>query len=150
MTVPKLRGWDKDNEEWVENFFLEKDGSIYVREEKCGCGSLYCHECKELSLTAYRGELIIMYFTGIKDKKDDEIFDGDIVRTTRFCKRVYEDVGLYEYRQDFTGVVKQLEGVWVIDIGCEVLPLWTETGKNLVIGNIYEHKHLLEEIIYET
>lgn len=46
--------------------------------------------------------------------------------------------GFYEYDKEIIGVVKQLEGAWVIDTGSEAVYLWTEIEENEVIGNVYE------------
>ncbi|VNN24870.1 YopX protein [Streptococcus pneumoniae] len=69
-----------------------------------------------------------------------EIFEGDIVRTTRFLGRADEIGGFYEYDKEFIGIVKQLEGSWVIDTGSDAVCLWTEIEENEIIGNIYENK----------
>ncbi|MDS9073732.1 YopX family protein, partial [Streptococcus pneumoniae] len=45
-----------------------------------------------------------------------------------------------EYEKDYVGVVKVLEGSWVIDTGSVAVCLWTEIEENEIIGNIYENK----------
>ncbi|HGR2625189.1 TPA: YopX family protein [Streptococcus pneumoniae] len=82
----------------------------------------------------------LMQSTGLKDKNGKEIFEGDIVRTTRFLGRADEIGGFYEYDKEFIGIVKQLEGSWVIDTGSDAVCLWTEIEENEIIGNIYENK----------
>lgn len=67
-------------------------------------------------ITAYPDEIELMQSTGLKDKNGKEIFEGDIVRTTRFLGRADEIGGFYEYEKDYVGVVKVLEGSWVIDV----------------------------------
>ncbi|HET0618783.1 TPA: YopX family protein, partial [Streptococcus pneumoniae] len=85
-------------------------------------------------------EIELMQSTGLKDKNGKEIFEGDIVRTTRFLGRADEIGGFYEYDKEFIGIVKQLEGSWVIDTGSDAVCLWTEIEENEIIGNIYENK----------
>ncbi|HEW3190742.1 TPA: hypothetical protein V0S98_002064 [Streptococcus pneumoniae] len=92
---------------------------------------IYCYDFDEIEL---------MQSTGLKDKNDKEIFEGDIVRTTRFLGRADEIGGFYEYDKEFIGIVKQLEGSWVIDTGSDAVCLWTEIEENEIIGNIYENK----------
>ncbi|CAG5561265.1 TPA: hypothetical protein VUN51_001223 [Streptococcus pneumoniae] len=92
---------------------------------------IYCYDFDEIEL---------MQSTGLKDKNGKEIFEGDIVRTTRFLGRADEIGGFYEYEKEFIGIVKQLEGSWVIDTGSDAVCLWTEIEENEIIGNIYENK----------
>lgn len=95
-------------------------------------------------ITAYPDDIELMQSTGLKDKNGKEIFEGDIVRTTRFLGRADEIGGFYEYDKEFIGIVKQLEGFWVIDTGSDAVCLWTEIEENEIIGNIYENKEFLE------
>ena len=70
-------------------------------------------------------DIKLMQSTGLTDKNGKEIFDGDIVRTTRFLGRADEIGGFYEYEKDYVGVVKVLEGSWVIDTGSVAGRLWS-------------------------
>ncbi|HES9555866.1 TPA: hypothetical protein VPL04_001926 [Streptococcus pneumoniae] len=96
---------------------------------------IYCYNPDEIEL---------MQSTGLKDKNGKEIFEGDIVRTTRFLGRADEIGGFYEYEKDYVGVVKVLEGSWVIDTGSVAVRLWSEIDESEVLGNIYENPELLE------
>ncbi|HFN7454975.1 TPA: YopX family protein [Streptococcus pneumoniae] len=95
-------------------------------------------------ITAYPDEIELMQSTGFKDKNGKEIFEGDIVRTTRFLGRADEIGGFYEYEKDYVGVVKVLEGSWVIDTGSVAVRLWSELDESEVLGNIYENLEFLE------
>ncbi|HGL2090203.1 TPA: YopX family protein [Streptococcus pneumoniae] len=86
---------------------------------------IYCYDFDEIEL---------MQSTGLKDKNGKEIFEGDIVRTTRFLGRADEIGGFYEYDKEFIGIVKQLEGSWVIDTGSDAVCLWTEIEENEIIN----------------
>lgn len=90
----------------------------------------------------------IMRFTDVFDNSEPrkEIFEGDIVKTTRFFGRADEVGGFYEYDKEIIGVVKQLEGAWVIDTGSEAVNLWTEIEENEVIGNVYEQPDYLRGV----
>lgn len=89
-------------------------------------------------MSVNQDEVILMQSTGLKDKNGTEVFEGDIVKTTRFFGRADEVSGFYEYDKEIIGVVKQLEGTWVIDTGSETVDLWTEIEENSVIGNVCE------------
>ncbi|COD10039.1 phage protein [Streptococcus pneumoniae] len=95
-------------------------------------------------ITAYPDEIELMQSTGLKDKNGKEIFEGDIVRTTRFLGRADEIGGFYEYEKDYVGVVKVLEGSWVIDTGSVAVRLWSEIDESEVLGNIYENLEFLK------
>lgn len=110
-----------------------------------GCQHSDCDTCHD----EYDWEQCeIMRFTDILDNSEPrkEIFEGDIVKTTRFFGRADEVGGFYEYDKEIIGVVKQLEGAWVIDTGSEAVNLWTEIEENEVIGNVYERPEYLKGI----
>lgn len=109
-----------------------------------GCQHSDCDTCHD----EYDWEQCeIMRFTDILDNSEPrkEIFEGDIVKTTRFFGRADEVGGFYEYDKEIIGVVKQLEGAWVIDTGNDAVLLWTEIEENEVIGNVYEQPEYLKK-----
>lgn len=124
---PKFRAWNSETKE-IEVFKTYEEISELF-----------------LVLSADDGFYSIMQSTGLKDKNDKEIFEGDIVRTTRFLGRADEIGGFYEYEKDYVGVVKVLEGSWVIDTGIVAVRLWSEIDESEVLGNIYENPELLED-----
>ncbi|HES9641427.1 YopX family protein [Streptococcus pneumoniae] len=119
---------DYENEEIVTQQIYFENGLPDDRD-------IYCYNPDEIEL---------MQSTGLKDKNGKEIFEGDIVRTTRFLGRADEIGGFYEYEKDYVGVVKVLEGSWVIDTGSVAVRLWSEIDESEVLGNIYENPELLE------
>jgi hypothetical protein len=112
-------------------------------------GNVYANDSKKLTCNNLKGWSIddeyLMQSTGLVDKNGKEIFEGDIVKTTRFFGRADEVGGFYEYDKEIIGVVKQLEGAWVIDTGSEAVNLWTEIEENEVIGNVYEQPEYLKK-----
>lgn len=132
--IPKFRAWLK-KEQKMDN---EIDHISWLEDE------LYCIG-DGITYMVSAEDLVLMQSTGLKDKNGKEIFDGDIVRTTRFLGRADEIGGFYEYEKDYVGVVKVLEGSWVIDTGSVAVRLWSETDENEIIGNIYENPELLED-----
>ncbi|APD21942.1 hypothetical protein IPP15_00028 [Streptococcus phage IPP15] len=119
---------DYENEEIVTQQIYFENGLPDDRD-------IYCYNPDEIEL---------MQSTGLKDKNGKEIFEGDIVRTTRFLGRADEIGGFYEYEKDYVGVVKVLEGSWVIDTGSVAVRLWSEIDESEVLGNIYENLEFLK------
>lgn len=125
--IPKFRAWDKET------------------KSMNGMAEIYRNRNQEIELHPRDKNIILMQSTGLVDKNGKEIFDGDIVRTTRFLGRADEIGGFYEYEKDYVGVVKVLEGSWVIDTGIVAVRLWSEIDESEVLGNIYENPELLED-----
>lgn len=131
--IPKFRAWDSWRKRMsvVDRIYIDTKG-VRLYDDF----GEYWRDFRDVEL---------MQSTGIRDKNGKEIFDGDIVRTTRFFGRADEVGGFYEYDKEIIGVVKQLEGAWVIDTGSEAVNLWTEIEENEVIGNVYEQPEYLKK-----
>jgi len=140
--TPRYRAWHKTWEEMGRITFIryKKSGEIFHLSFRRNIynGNIYGGLVK-------LDEIELMQSTGLVDKNGKEIFEGDIVRTTRFLGRADEIGGFYEYEKDYLGVVKVLEGSWVIDTGSDAVNLWSEIDENEVLGNIYENLELLED-----
>ena len=126
--IPKFRVWLPDIDQMlrVKALVFEKD------KTRCVCGYSFDFYLEDENAT-------IMQSTGLFDKNNKEIFEGDVVRQVR-TQPITEN-------ETITGVVTMLEGAWLIMNDCEQLAsfLWSETDENEIIGNIYENKGILEE-----
>lgn len=135
--IPKFRGKstaDENNDEWVYgNLVFDGKRAIIVNgiDEATDEYIAFKDFCSVDIDTVGQS-------TGLFDKNGVEIFEGDIVKTTRFFGRADEIGGFYEYDKELIGIVKYLEGAWVIDTGNDAVHLWTEVEENEVIGNVYE------------
>lgn len=125
---PRFRAWLKKKQE-MDN---EIDHISWLEDE------LYCIG-DGITYMVSAEDLVLMQSTGLKDKNDKEIFEGDIVRQVRTQPTTENEV--------IIGVVTMLEGAWLIMNDCEQLAsyLWSETDENEIIGNIYENKDILED-----
>ena len=132
--IPKYRAWDRLRNEMNYKVMV---GNCDTDDENWTCPIIWIEEKKDwLHFDDYG---YIMQSTGLKDKNDKEIFEGDIVRQVR-TQPITEN-------ETITGVVIMIEGAWLIMNDCEQLAsyLWSETDENEIIGNVYENPELLEE-----
>lgn len=134
--TPKFRAYDGGslNRMYQPDEVMVGNGDIWIIDEDSVAGEWIVNN-----------DIHLMQSTGIRDITNQEIFEGDVVKTTRFVGRADEVGGFYEYDKEFIGIVKQLEGSWVIDTGSDAVCLWTEIEENEIIGNIYESPELLED-----
>lgn len=133
--IPKFRVWDT-----VKKAMSEVQAIVYTEE------NVYPIYFKKIRRYIPFSEAILMQSTGLLDKNGKEIFESDIVKTTIFFGRADESGGFYEYEKELIGIVKQLEGAWVIDTEKGAVYLWSDINENEVLGNIWENPKLLEEI----
>ena len=127
MVVPKFRAWHKPMQRMSEVL------AISFERQKVKIK----HQRGTTHMTVPFGDVELMQSTGIFDKNSKEIFEDDIVKTTRFFK-------------ELIGIVKQLEGTWVIDPEKGAVYLWSDIDENEVLGNIWDNLELLEEANYDT
>ncbi|HEN2939108.1 TPA: hypothetical protein U4V13_001235 [Streptococcus agalactiae] len=135
--IPNFRAFNKETKKMygVDGFELSvrKIYRCSLADDEFRCGRLETFHFVEDNFDDY----ILMQSTGMFDKNGVEIFDGDIVLTTRLIDYTYKN---------FKGVVKMLEGRWLIDTGKDAVSLWTEVDENEAIGNIYQNSELLESV----
>ena len=85
-------------------------------------------------------EIILMQYTGLKDKNGKEIWEGDIVRWV-FDYMDMGDGNCQELKD--IGEIEFSEGAFTVD-GKSVIGHWTSSAEIEVIGNIHENKDLLK------
>lgn len=112
MRELKFRGWDEDNEVML----LQQDLS------QCGASWDWLGDY----------DVLLMQYTGLKDKNGREIYEGDI------CSVDHKDS---RYPVTTYNVVRwnDVSGCWYFGIGLPSEVKWSHE----VIGNIHENKELL-------
>lgn len=128
--IPKFRAWDKMRNEMNYKVMV---GNCDTDDENWTCPIIWIEYRKKwLHFDDYE---CIMQTTGLKDNNGKEIFEGDIVKMSKY---VYSEPTYYEVIRHYGGAYR-LESK---QHGCE---LWLRHNGCEVVGNIYENRELLED-----
>lgn len=150
MRTFKFRGKRIDNGEWIY-------GSLVVETYSDFCNYSIRTKDEEDWTSRYRDVPVdkntLRQFTGLKDKNDKEVYEGDIIRMHYFFDNYDpETLGAFEDEAEIIGVVKceLLDGFYVETVNCHsrCYLQWVEepTEELEVLGNIYDNPKLLEAI----
>lgn len=126
----KFRAWDKELKEWTNYSISNIDDTLI---------DFYNKETGFWESDREGERFALCQYTGLKDKNDREIYEGDIVRAVRFSR--WEGVAKYSDKNQafvFECIDKNYRGNIVFmsqfDQGFKIL------------GNIYENPELLKEL----
>lgn len=131
----RFRVWQQEKNRFCQGH-ISHDGKLYFihydPEVKAdGRFGHYIGACVPRSPEEY----VVEQFTGLKDSKGVEIYEGDIVRSTYRILKVTSDPDRY--------VVRPVE--WLSEGGWSIACLQVKSNQvpYEVIGNIHEHPHLI-------
>ena len=92
--------------------------------------------CKEYYLNADFDEIELMQYTGLKDKNNKEIYEGDIVKL-----RANDGIGVIKYYDEWGAFVVE----YIKPRPLAVLGMNYYKEDIEILGNIYENSELLKE-----
>lgn len=123
----KFRAWDSAKKEmFKDTFAITESGQVVVVEQE---------DVMSPPDYVFVDHLVIMQSTGLFDKTNTEIFEGDIVKMS---KDVSVDTTYYE-------VVRRRGGAYSLESKQHGCDLWIRHTDCEIIGNIYENKDILED-----
>ena len=130
----KFRAWDKESEEMVrvDGICLERnvfDTKNYI----FGSQPHFIDEHNDLHLTE---ECELMQYTGLKDKNNIEIYEGDIIKYSKNIFIIVYSEKIASFTVDFERADKKVNCYPNVNKGTML--------SAEVIGNIYTNKELLE------
>lgn len=124
--IPKFRAWKKAGKELgrVGQITFELDGSV----------SHVLFKGEFLDFNVSINEIILMQSTGLFDKNDQEIFEGDVLKSNKYITSVFYERGAYCVK--FCRTPNTTVTMDVIS--------FIKKYKTRIVGNIYENPELLE------
>ena len=130
MREIKFRAWDKEHKRWTNYSIAITDDLPRFYDKHTGCWK-----------TDKEGKrFILCQYTGLKDKNDREIYEGDIGSdyVPVYTKGIYMAVNTEQlkYPEEHRQLSTQFNVIW--RNGCEI------------IGNIYENPELLKEATHDV
>ena len=128
MNEIKFRAWDNENKEMLKVQELDFEDTFY--------GGRLAIRTDQYNDYFDLEDMILMQYTGLKDKNGKEIYEGDIIRAT---KRTDLELNYHNFK------VFMHNGCYMFG-NYNAHEFFDKFNFKEVIGNIYENKYLLEKM----
>ena len=138
----KFRAWDKGKTEWLLGYEYPSLGGFSLFGE-CMLMGEWGHILNDyiLNYEAHghnEDDLVVMQYTGLKDKNGKEIYEGDICTFLNpYNKETYRRIVRYCHLLACFGLYTDMETTYEYESD------WLKIKDVEVIGNIYENPELL-------
>ena len=125
---PKFRAWTEEGKAMYYGVYPFKDDTLLLSYDEIAFDEVPA------------SDFILMQSTGLLDKNDNEIYEGDIVKYKAGCNTFTEEVA---YDKNFAGF-------GVRDANTDIIFTFWELAEDIdlisleVVGNIYDNPGLLE------
>lgn len=131
--IPRFRAWLKEDKEMIE---VDDIIAINFEEKEICVQTIYFEQglpdSRDLDYYGF-DDIVLMQSTGLRDKNDKEIFEGDIIDSTDGFL-----TGVIEFRVFLGMFVSELVEYNNFERLCNV------ASSRKIIGNIWEHPELAE------
>jgi len=133
MREIKFRAWDNVNKIMTEPFNILD--IITTEDFQFDCTNGEYFRKNDICATEWCIDMIFLEFTGLKDKNDEEIYEGDIIEYTIHMVRSNEQI--YP--------CKRMLIKWEFEVLYQLNNIVNMLRSVKIIGNIHESPGLLEE-----
>jgi len=134
----KYKVWHIERKEWIQDtwhVYIDPDGDVWEIDERGG----YTPYMEKKYLT---DKVKIVWYTGLKDRNDMEMYEGDVIACESNGVNRENRVICYDSVQARYKAVPL--SAYHLNAGNGGWTGYELKYHNEVIGNIYEHPHLLE------
>lgn len=140
MRTIKFRAKRLDNGEWIYGDYHHRAGNVHciIKMEPDDNGKV-CYIVHQVNAET------VGQFTGMHDKNDKEIYEGDIVKWVMAQMIVNEDGGYAEYHSDEIGAVEWCNEALYVGEYCAIGFEYESEDYAEVLGNIHDNPDLLNE-----